>query len=292
MHGRLTIYDDSPFTVYRLPIMVQAYNFLASWQLFPEKCTYEKGLPPKSGNYRIESVHNQQELNIQINWVSLENEAYYSQYEMRPDGIPRPFNDQSLAESIRSEIVNGSTILVDFFKNDTAVLQVRKEILSNGWLRITQSGKDEKGKQFCNTDIYHKQLSVLPYASSVGSVVVKPTEEGVIKHKALQAMEEQTNMHLDQIRQQIELLARQAQEIRKRKELSMIVYQAKLNFQPVIGHQYYLFQKKDDTHILSMVSPKEWGGNGPFKQFIAAVKLLADHTWKELKSDEPGNSTF
>lgn len=266
--------------------MVQAYNFLASWQLFPEKCTYEKGIPPKSGNYRIESAQNQQELNIQINWVSLENEAYYSQYDMRPDGLPRPLSDQTFAESIRSEIVNGSTILVDFLIKDTPVLQVKKEILSNGYLRVTQQGKDAQGNPFSNIDIYHKQLSVLPYASSVGSVMVKPTEEGVIKHKALQAMEEQTNMHLDQIRQQIELLARQAQEIRKRKELSMMVYQAKLNFQPVIGHHYYLYQKKDDTHILSMISPKEWGGNGPFKQFIAAVKLLADHTWCEQKFEE------
>jgi 23S rRNA maturation mini-RNase III len=261
--------------------MVQAYNFLASWQLFPEKCTYEKGMPPKSGNYRIESVQNQQELNIQINWVSLDNEAYYSQYALRPDGLARPFTDQAMAESIRAEIINSSTILVDFLKNESAVLQVKKEILSNGYLRVTQSGKDEHGEVFSNVDIYHKQLSVLPYASSVGSVVVKPTEEGVIKHKALQAMEEQTNMHLDQIRQQIELLARQAMEIRKRRELSVMVYEAKLNFQPVIGHLYYLYQKADETHILSMISPKEWGGNGPYKAFIGAVKLLADHTWIE-----------
>ena len=28
--------------------MVQAYNFLASWQLFPEKCSFEHGLAPKN----------------------------------------------------------------------------------------------------------------------------------------------------------------------------------------------------------------------------------------------------
>ena len=37
--------------------MVQAYNFLASWQLFPEKCTFEFGIAPKSGNYKIESIN-------------------------------------------------------------------------------------------------------------------------------------------------------------------------------------------------------------------------------------------
>jgi hypothetical protein len=264
--------------------MVQAYNFLASWQLFPEKCEYEQGLPPKSGNYRIDSIHNQQELVVQLNWVSLENEAFFSQYSVKPDGQTRPYSDQSFATAIRAEIPNASTILVEFIREEETILAVKNEILSNGYLKVTQEGRKEDGAGFRNIDVYHKQLSVLPYASSVGSVVVKPTEEGVIRHKALQAMEEQTNMHLDQIRQQIELLARQAQEIRKRKELSMMVYGAKLNFQPVIGHVYFLYEKHDETHILSMVSPKEWGGTGPFKQFVAAVRLLSDHTWIEEKS--------
>jgi len=89
-------------------------------------------------------------------------------------------------------------------------------------------------------------------------------------------------MQLTQIRQQIELLALQAQEIQRRKELSVLIYSAKLNFTPVIGQQYYLYEKKDGSHFLSLVSPREWGPSGPFKKCAAAVKLLADHTWMEL----------
>ena len=87
---------------------------------------------------------------------------------------------------------------------------------------------------------------------------------------------------MEQIRQQIELLALQAQEIQKRKELSLMIYNAKLSFKPNIGQTYYLYEKNDSSHMLSLVSPKEWGGAGPFKKFVAAVQLLADHTWKEL----------
>jgi hypothetical protein len=126
-------------------------------------------------------------------------------------------------------------------------------------------------------------MSVLPYSSSVSGAVIRPTEEGVIRHKALTAMEEQNNMQLTQIRKQIELLALQAQEIQKRKELSMMIYNAKLNFQPVIGQVYFLYEKKDDSLMISMVSPREWGGgSGPFKRFVAKVQLLADHTWNEI----------
>lgn len=262
--------------------MVQAYNFLASWQLFPEKCDFQKGLAPKSGNYKIESIKNGHALSISINWVSLENQAFYSQYDMIPDDVHRPLENLDFANFIQASILNASTIQCQFFKDDQIVLVVTHEILQNGHLKLTQQGKDEAANPFTNIEIYHKQMSVLPYASSVGSVAIRPTKEGVIKHKALSAMEEQTNMQLDQIRQQIELLAKQAQEIRKRKELSMMIYEAKLNFKPQIGQIYHLYERRDGSHLLSLVAPQEWGGSGPFKQFVSTVRLLADHTWVEL----------
>ncbi len=162
------------------------------------------------------------------------------------------------------------------------MLKVTHEILANGFLKLSQQGIKKDGDNFTNVEVYHKQLSVLPYASAAGSVAIRPTKEGVIKHKALAAMEEQTNMHLNQIKEQIELLARQAQEIRKRRELSMMIYEAKLNFKPQIGQTYHLYERRDETHILSLVAPTEWGGAGPFKQFVSSVQLLADHTWKEV----------
>lgn len=204
--------------------MVQAYNFLASWQLFPEKCAFQQGLIPKSGNCKIESIRNGHALAISINWISLDNEVFYTQYEMIPDGEIRPFENQEMADSIQA------TIQTLFIKEETTILEVTNEILPNGYMKVTQKGKNKENVDFTNTEICHNQLSVLPYASSVGSVAIRPTKEGVIKHKALSAMEEQTNMQLYQIKQQIELLARQAQEIRKRKELSTMIYEARQSF--------------------------------------------------------------
>ena len=94
--------------------MVQAYNFLASWQLFPEKCEFQSGSAPKSGNYKIESIRNGHALSISINWVSLDNEAFYTQYELIPDGELHPFNDQELADTIQSDIINASVIKIIF----------------------------------------------------------------------------------------------------------------------------------------------------------------------------------
>ncbi len=260
--------------------MVQVYNFLGSWQLYPEKGIYEIGERPKSSFYKIEARENK-ELHVSQNWVSLENDAFTTEYTIVADGHANAFTNTALADKAQV-VVNGSHEWeIHFFRDAQIILKVLHQVLPNGHLKITQQGVKADQSTYTNTEIYHRQMSVLPYASSVGGVVIRPTEEGIVKHKALTAMEEQTNMQLDQIRKQIELLAMQAQEIQARKELSMMIYDAKLSFSPNIGQTYFLYTKKDDSFLLSMLSPKEWG-NMPFKKFEAAVKLLADHTWVEV----------
>ena len=119
----------------------------------------------------------------------------------------------------------------------------------------------------------------LPYAHHRGSVEIKPVDRGRIKGTALEAMYDQTDRQLNQIREQIELLARQAQAITDRVHVSEKIYQAKMNFKPLINHIYHLYEKADGSHVLSLVAPEEWGSSCPY-QFEATVRLLADHTWE------------
>ncbi len=130
----------------------------------------------------------------------------------------------------------------------------------------------------------------LPYAHTVGGAVIKPIDKGRTKGLAVEAMHEQTNMQLEQIQKQIELLAAQAKKLQKRVEVSEMIYMADISFKPLIGHIYHLYQRADDTAILSMIGPDEWGPKGhKFNKFLATVKLLADHTWKILREgDEDG----
>jgi len=262
--------------------MVQLYNFLGSWQLFPEKGNYEFGERPKSGIYKIESSENKKEITISHSWTTIENQGFSSQYKVIADGELHCFEDRQLADEVQVLLVDSITFEMHFYRSGQVILHIVHEIMPNGYLRISLQGFKEDGSSYTNAEVYHKQMSVLPYSASVAGAVVKPNEEGVIRHKALTAMEEQTNMQLEQIRKQIELLALQAQEIHKRKELSMLIYNAKLSFKPDIGQIYYLYEKQDGNHTISLISPKDWGAGMPYKKFVAAVQLLADHTWKEL----------
>lgn len=145
----------------------------------------------------------------------------------------------------------------------------------------------EKKEKFINpidADKVAESPHMLPYAHTVGGSVVKPIDKGKVRGQAVSAMYEQTDMQLDQIRQQIELLASQANAIRKRVEISERIYLAQMNFKPLISHIYHLYRRDNGEEILSMIAPGEWGRNNPL-EFIATVKLLADHTWEIMEDN-------
>ena len=124
--------------------------------------------------------------------------------------------------------------------------------------------------------------NLLPYAHNVGSAVIKPIDKGRAKGLSISSMHEQTSVQLQQIYGQVQTLLEQANAIKKRVEVSERIYTANMNFRPVIGHHYYLYNRKNGTDMLSMIAPEEWGKSMPFEAFIAEVKLLSDHTWQVI----------
>ncbi len=129
--------------------------------------------------------------------------------------------------------------------------------------------------------------STLPYAHTVSGPVIRPTKRGAIVSRALSAMEEQTHLQLSQIQEQIQLLAKQARAIERRSDISRLIYSSQINFQPVIGHTYFLYEKNDGNYLLSMIEPQQWGKRMPFQAYVASVKLLGDHTWQILEENKP-----
>ena len=121
---------------------------------------------------------------------------------------------------------------------------------------------------------------LLAYPHNVGSIAIRPEDEGKLKTRALSAMREQTNKQLLQIQKQAELLAAQANELRKRVEVSEKIYLAELSFEPFVGNIYHLY-KINDIYKLLLIGPNEWGRSmRTYMEFISTVRLLSDHTWE------------
>ena len=155
--------------------------------------------------------------------------------------------------------------------------------------QVNDNSSTEQGSQderpFVNpidADLIAQNPHLLPYAHSRGGAQITPVDKGQVKGRAMSAMYEQTDMDLAQIKEQIELLARQAKAIQDRVSISEEIYTAEMNFEPFIGKTYHLYRRSSGKPVLSLVSPEEWGSSPPFA-FVATVRLMADHTWDVLK---------
>jgi hypothetical protein len=126
---------------------------------------------------------------------------------------------------------------------------------------------------------------LLPYAHTAGGAIIRPEDKGRIKGNAMTAMYEQTDRQMNQLKEQMETLVAQAKSLQRRKQISEVIYQATLNFRPVTGHIYHLYEKKDGSHTISLIGPDEWGRNQPYI-YLATVQLLYDHTWEILKQSD------
>lgn len=126
--------------------------------------------------------------------------------------------------------------------------------------------------------------SLLEYAHTAGGFSITPTNEGMIKSHAREAMKEQTEEQLAIIFEQMKTLAKQVQDIQNRVHISDLIYDSDIKFTPVIGKTYYLYEKKEGRRYLSLIAPFEW--NDQFQDiFLAEVRLNADHTWKIINSN-------
>lgn len=143
--------------------------------------------------------------------------------------------------------------------------------------------EEAEKKNPIHKDFVAENPGLLPYAHHLGSAIIKPIDKGKVKGVAMTAMYQQTGNQLNQLKEQIETLVKQAQDLHDRIGISEMIYKADCGFKPMINQTYYLYEKEAEKWILSMVSPTEWGKNSPYV-YIATVELFADHTWEVLDS--------
>ena len=153
--------------------------------------------------------------------------------------------------------------------------------------------KKKKHKEVFENPIDPDKISENPhnleYGHHAGSALIKPEDEGKLKSRALNAMDHQTDMQLGQIYEQMKLLANQAKKLNDRKKISEFIYTAEARFEPFINHVYHLYQRENKSYLLSLIGPHQWGKSKKDFEFIATVKLLADHTWDIIEKSEHFN---
>jgi len=122
------------------------------------------------------------------------------------------------------------------------------------------------------TEKYNAHL--LPYPSNVGAPVFSPDDISLFDFQGQNELKQVFQERFDEIRKQYQSLIEDI-------ELNNLVYSAKFNFIPVVGHVYYLYICENKDHILSLIAPYEW--NNTKIKFVNKVKLNHKSQWELIK---------
>lgn len=150
-------------------------------------------------------------------------------------------------------------------------------------------GRDSFDITVGNSLVSFFNRNVTEYPTEVGApkfdlVPVTKQKDIMINVARLHASQE-----YDRIMELVVVLQKQAQQIKRRLELTDLVHGAKYSFQLYHNQCYWLaFDHKQNCSILTPLGPNDWITGVPKEyEYLTRVKWLGDYTWLEV--DENGN---
>lgn len=104
----------------------------------------------------------------------------------------------------------------------------------------------------------------------------------MINHARMYAQQE-----YNRITELVAVLEKQAQQIKRRLEITDAVHDAEYQFQVVMGNTYWLvWDTRKHKTLLVIQGPKDWSTGAPADyEYITQVKYMGDHTWMEIGDD-------
>jgi hypothetical protein len=134
--------------------------------------------------------------------------------------------------------------------------------------------------------------NVTPYPTEVGA----PKFDLIPVEKQKDIMVNVARMHAQQeynrITELVEVLQRQAAELKRRLDITDMVHAARYEFQVYHGQTYWLVNdtRRGGTRLTHQ-GPQDWTTGAPAEyDYVCQVKWLGDYTWIEV--DTNGNSVL
>jgi hypothetical protein len=127
--------------------------------------------------------------------------------------------------------------------------------------------------------------NVTPYPTEAGGpkfdlVPVTKQKDIMINHARMYAQQE-----YDRIMELVAVLEKQAQDIKRRLDVTDAVHAAEYQFQVVMGQCYWLvWDKRKEKTLLMHNGPDNWSSSAPDDyEYQVQVRYMGDHTWMEIE---------
>ena len=118
------------------------------------------------------------------------------------------------------------------------------------------------------TQSYNGKL--LPYSSGVSAPKITPPDVTSWKNTNIVSAN-------NQFKAKYEAIQEEYKQMMQEFEYNSLVYNAKFNFEPIVGKVYHLYRSKDETTFLSLILPNECTF-----EHLGTFKLGPDKTWEKL----------
>ena len=152
-----------------------------------------------------------------------------------------------------------------------------------------QKPNSAKGRTSYDSEIGGSLVSffnrnVTPYPTEAGGfkfdLVPVEKQKDIMLNNARHFAQQEYN----RIMELVAVLQKQADQIKRRLEVTDAVHAAEYQFQLSVGHTYWLvWEKRKQKTLLVITGPKEWSTGIPVDyEYITQVKFLGDHTWEEI----------
>lgn len=126
--------------------------------------------------------------------------------------------------------------------------------------------------------------NVSPYPTDVGSpqfdlVPVTNQKDLMINTARMHAQQE-----YDRIMQLVTVLQQQAQDIKRRLEITDMVHAAEYNFKLYPGNYYWLINNTRTKRTeLIQLGPSDWSTGSPSHyEYVCCIQWLGDYTWRQI----------
>ena len=154
---------------------------------------------------------------------------------------------------------------------------------------MTKKSNLAKGRNSFDADVDETLIpfinrNITPYATEAGGpkfdlIPVEKQKDIMINHARMYAQQE-----YNRIMELVEVLQKQADDIKRRLDVTDAVHAAEYQFQIVMGQCYWIvWDKRKEKMLLVHHGPNDWSSSAPDDyEYQTKVKYMGDHTWMEV----------
>jgi hypothetical protein len=121
-----------------------------------------------------------------------------------------------------------------------------------------------------DTETQQYDAAIKPYGTSASSPVIKPLNTATWRNDGVDRVNKQFKSKFDELKKEYEAMMEQF-------EYNDLVYNAKFNFEPIIGEVYYLYNDKNEEPFLSIIHPDQCNF-----YYLGSFRLNSQKMWEKL----------